>query len=310
MATILPNQDPKGTILIGGGTGFVGMPLSHALAERGYVVRHLSRSADPDSPYETFVWDVMNGTIDDRAFAGVDYIMNLAGAGIADGRWTTKRKQIIIRSRTESTGLLADAMARLGIKPKLYLSASAVGYYGDRGEAVMTEDDEPGHGFLSRSCVLWEDAVAEIERIGVPTFVNRTGIVLHPGGGALEKMLLSLNVNVSTYFGSGEQFYSWIHLEDIVGIYIHAIERGLTGTFNGVAPNPVRNKQLAQTLGPAMGKKALVVPAPAFAMKVAMGEMSHTVLDSTRCSAEKIEAAGYAFRHPELSQALTDLLGK
>ncbi|MEL7161537.1 MAG: DUF1731 domain-containing protein, partial [Bacteroidota bacterium] len=199
--------------------------------------------------------------------------------------------------------------ARLGVKPKLYLSASAVGYYGDRGDAEMSEDDQPGSGFLSKSCILWEDSAEEVSRLGIPTFVNRTGIVLHPKAGALQKMLIPLNFWTSTYFGDGQQYYSWIHVEDLVETYAHAIEHDLTGIYNCTAPHPVRNKPFAAALGPAMGKSVLTVPAPAFALKLALGEMSHTVLDSCRCSADKLLATGFKFRHPELSGALKDLLG-
>lgn len=296
------------TILIAGGTGFIGTHLSRRLVADGHTVRHLSRSKRPDSPYPTFQWDIKAQTIDDAAFAGVDYVYNLAGAGIVGARWTDSRKQVIIKSRTESARLLGKTMKRLGVQPNLYLSSSAIGYYGDRGGKLMTEDAEPGTGFLSESCVAWEAAVREVENMGFPTFINRTGIVLHPDEGALEKMLLSMNVNVSTYFGSGNQFYSWVHVDDLVGIFVHALNNNLDGTFNGVAPHPVTNKTLAEAIPEAMGKSALVIPAPTFAMKLAMGEMSHTVLDSCRCSAEKIIAAGYQFQFPELEGALRDLL--
>ena len=285
------------------------MHLSRRLRQQGYAVRHLSRSKRPDAEFTTYQWDVVAGTVDDAAFAEVDYVINLTGAGIADARWTDARKDVIIKSRTESTRLLARSLERLGVMPKLYLSASAIGYYGDRGEELLTEEDGPGTGFLSASCVLWEQSVDEVARIGVPVFINRTGIVLHPDEGALEKMLLPLKVWTSTYFGDGQQYYSWIHIEDLVGVYTHALEQELTGIYNGTAPNPVRNKHFAEALGPALGKKAIVLPAPVPALKVALGEMSHTVLDSARCSAAKIEGAGYRFAYPELSQALEQLLG-
>lgn len=272
-------------------------------------MRHLSRKQRPRAEFPTYQWNVREQTVDDTAFDQIDYVINLAGAGIADERWTEGRKEVIIKSRTDSTGLLAATLTRLGIKPKLYLSASAIGYYGDRGEAIMTEEAEPGAGFLSRSCVLWEESVAEIDRLGIPTFVNRTGIVLHPEEGALEKMLIPLNFWTSTYFGDGQQYYSWVHIEDLVGMYTYALEHQLTGVYNGCAPNPVRNKAFAAALGPAMGKTALVMPAPVPALKLALGEMSHTVLDSCRASAAKIEGAGYRFAYPELSQALEQLLG-
>ncbi|MEM9258626.1 MAG: NAD-dependent epimerase/dehydratase family protein, partial [Bacteroidota bacterium] len=199
------------TILIGGGTGFVGSHLSRRLRDLGHEVRHLSRRVRPDAEFATYQWDVTAQTIDDAAFSEVDYVINLAGAGIADGRWTDKRKQLIIDSRTGSTNLLASTFSRLNLQPKLYLSASAVGFYGDRGETTLTETAEPGTGFLSKSCILWEESTKKVENLGIPIFINRTGIVLHPKAGALQKMLIPLNFWVSTYFGNGQQYYSWIH---------------------------------------------------------------------------------------------------
>ncbi|NJC25827.1 TIGR01777 family oxidoreductase [Neolewinella antarctica] len=318
MATIIQENTPsptppapnhKGTVLIGGGSGFIGSHLSRHLTNIGYQVRILSRSPQPGGRYLTFKWDTETGELDPAALRDVDYVINLAGAGIADKRWTTKRKDVIIKSRTETTALLARGIAAMERKPKLYLSASAVGYYGDRADEVLTELDAPRSGFLSRSCILWEEATKMVADQGVPVFINRTGIVLHPEGGALEKMVLPLKVGTSTYFGSGQQYYSWIHLQDIIRTYSHAIEHKLTGVYNGVAPTPVRNKIFAEMLAPAAGKKALVIPAPAFALKLAMGEMSHTVLDSAYVSSEKLAETGFVFMHPELSQALMDLLG-
>jgi uncharacterized protein (TIGR01777 family) len=297
------------TILIGGGTGFIGGHLSKRLQAAGHEVRHLSRHLRPDSAYPTFVWDIKNQTIDEEAFRDLDYVINLAGAGIADARWTEKRKQLIISSRTESTRLLASSIAKLRPQLKGYLSANGIGYYGDRGEELLHEEAEAGTGFLSHSCMLWEEATTPIAAMGIPTFINRTGIVLHPEAGALEKMLIPLNFFVSTYFGAGRQHYSWIHIEDLVNTYVFAIERGLSGAYNGVAPEPVPNKEFAAALGPAMGKPALVLPAPAFIMKIVLGEMSHTVLDSTRCSADKLMGEGFEFRFPTLRAALKDLLG-
>jgi uncharacterized protein (TIGR01777 family) len=297
-------------ILIGGGTGFIGGYLSKRLKEKGHEVRHLSRSKRPNSSFPTFQWNVREQTIDDAALAGVDYIINLTGAGVADQRWTDKRKQLIISSRTNSTKLLADALKRLNIKPKLYINSSAVGYYGHRGDALLTEEDGPGEGFLSESCTAWEQSVEAVRQLGVPVCINRTGIVLHPDHGALTKMLIPLNFFTSTYFGDGQQFYSWIHIDDMVETFVFTIEQQLTGTYNAVAPHPVRNKTMAAALGPAKGKPALVIPAPAFALKLALGEMSHTVLDSTRCSPAKLEAEGFVFKYPQLPEALKDLLGK
>ena len=298
------------TVLIGGGTGFVGGHLSRRLRRDGHEVRHLSRTRDLKAEFPAYHWDLTAGSIDEAALRDVDYLINLAGAGIADKRWSDARKKVIIESRTKGNELLAATVERLGLRPTLFVSAGAIGYYGDRGEEVMTEEAKPGEGFLSTSCIVWEQSVGAMEKLGVPTTIVRTGIVLHPEEGALEKMLLPLKFGTSTYFGDGQQYYSWIHIEDLIDIYAFIIERQLTGVYNAVSPNPVRNKPFAAALGPAMGKNALVVPAPEFALKVALGEMSHTVLDSTFVSADKIQQAGYRFTYPELSQALAQLLGK
>lgn len=296
-------------VLIGGGTGLIGRHLSELLEREGYQVNHLSRQRRPDARFPTYQWDVKAQTIDDAAIEGVDYVINLAGAGIADARWTDRRKKIIIDSRTDSTRLLKDSFERLGHVPRAYLSASAVGYYGDRGDQVLHEDDPPGQGFLSESCILWENAISEVGLVVPRTVVMRTGIVLSTRGGALEKMLLPLKGFISTYFGDGSQYYSWIHIDDLCRAYLYALRNeSIAGTFNGVAPHPVTNKQLAEALPQAADKKALVVPAPAFALKLVLGELSHTVLDSSRCSAEKLLDAGFSFSFPELVPALRDLM--
>ncbi|PHI21557.1 TIGR01777 family protein [Lewinellaceae bacterium SD302] len=295
-------------ILIGGGTGFVGGFLSKALRDRGHEVAHLSRTENLDAEFPAYHWDIKKQSIDETAVGRADYLINLAGAGIADARWTEKRKKIIIDSRVNSTKLLADTLQKIDHRPKLYLSASAIGYYGDSGEQLVDESSPAGDGFLSESCVAWEDSTRAISALGIPLFINRTGIVLHPDGGAMQKMVLPLSFYTSTYFGDGRQWYSWIHMDDIVGIYLHAIEQHLTGTYNGVAPNPARNKEIAEALPKANDQVAAVLPAPAFTLKLALGEMSHTILDSCNVSAKKIEDAGYEFSQPELMKALQHLL--
>ena len=297
-------------ILIGGGSGFVGGFLSKALVEQGHDVHHLSRKIRPGATYPTHQWDVSAGTIDESAVARADYVINLAGAGIADGRWTKKRKQLIINSRVKSTELLAATFSKLNHQPKLYLSASAIGYYGNQGEKAVDETNGSGAGFLGESTLAWEKSVEKVRALGIPTFINRTGIVMHPTGGAMQKMVIPLQFFMSTYFGNGRQWYSWIHMADIVGIFLFAIEHQLTGVFNGVAPYPARNKTIAKVLPMAEGKPAIVLPAPALILKLIFGEMSHTILDSTKVSAQKIIDAGYTFKFPELEPALRNLFGR
>ncbi len=296
------------TVLIAGGTGLIGSHLSALLAGRGYTVLHLSRQRDPGARFPAYQWDLAEGTIDDEAVQRADYVINLAGAGVADERWTDSRKKTIIRSRTDGARLLRSAFERLDHRPRAYLSASGVNYYGESGDKVLHETDPPGEGFLSETSVHWEEGAWEVSRAGIRTVILRTGIVLSTRGGALKQMLLPLKFFTSTYFGDGRQWYSWIHLDDICRLYIHAMENEtMEGVYNAVAPNPVRNRALAEALPPAADRRALVVPAPAPALYLTLGEMAHAVLDSVRCSAEKIEGTGFTFVFPELSQALEDL---
>ncbi len=299
-----------GIVLIAGGSGLIGMRLSELLTEQGHEVRHFSRSVGGRSPYATFQWDVAGGSYDEAAFREVTHVVNLAGAGIADARWTGHRKQLIIKSRTESTRLLKEGIAAHGQTVKAYLAGSAIGYYGDSGERLVAEDAPAGRGFLSDSVSIWEYAIQEIpEELNLPTLVVRTGIVLSPKGGALQKMLLPLNLFVSAYFGDGQQWYSWIHIDDLCRIFVKGVnEDGFRGLYNGVAPNPVRNKTLAQALITASKKPAFLLPAPAFILRLALGEMSHTILDSCQVSAANLAGSGFTFEHPSIVPALEDLL--
>lgn len=297
------------TILIGGGSGLIGTRLSQLLQEKGYTVLHLSRSPKQDAGFEAYPWDVAAGTIDEEAVRRADYVVNLAGAGIADRPWTKRRKQLIISSRVRSAELLADTFQRLGHLPKAYVSSSAIGYYGDRGNEWMPEEAEPGQGFLSESTQAWEAAIRSVGAVGARTVGIRIGIVLSTQGGALEKMLIPFQFYTGTYFGDGEQWYSWVHIDDICRLFIHAIEQPeMEGFYNGVAPNPVTNKRLVTGVKKAMGSPAVVLPAPAFALRLAMGEMADAVLDSTRVLADKVQKAGFQFNYPLVDEALQDLL--
>ncbi len=297
------------TILLAGGTGLIGMHLSQLLTGQGHRVLHLSREADPEAKYPAYAWDIKKGTVDEAAIRLADYVINLAGAGIADQRWSDKRKRVIIASRTEGTRLLKDAFVRLGHRPKAYLAASAIGYYGSRGDQLLTEDDKPGTGFLAESTILWEKAIAEVAATGIRTLAIRTGIVLSTKGGALEKMLQPTTVFASTYFGDGQQWYSWIHINDLCRLYLAALDNDTyEGFYNGVAPAPVRNITLAQDIKTAKDKPVVVLPVPAFVLHLVLGEMAHTVLDSARVSAEKAKEAGFTFDYPQLLPALQHLL--
>ena len=297
------------TVLITGGTGLVGGRLSRMLKERGYKVIHLSRTENMNSTFPAYKWDVDKGEVDNRALEQADYIVHLAGAGVADKPWTRKQKEIIINSRVKSGALLQQKLKEIGQRPKAVICASASGYYGDRGGQLLDETASKGSGFLAEVVEKWEAANDGFSEVTDRVAQLRIGIVLSTNGGALEKMLPTYKVRVGTYFGSGEQFYSWIHIDDLANMFIHAIEsEKVSGTYNAVAPNPVTNKRLAEAIGEGMGKSAVLFPAPAMAMRLAMGEMSSIVLEGVRLCSNKIEHTGFKFLYEDVTYALRDVI--
>ena len=296
------------TVLIAGGTGLVGTRLSEILRDRGYKVIHLSRRQNLETEFPAYVWDVEKGTIDEVALRQADYIINLAGAGIADKRWTDARKKLIIQSRTQSTALLGHFIKDKSLKIKAYLSASAIGFYGNRQDDIMTEESTAGNGFLVESTVEWEKYVNEISSLGIRTIALRIGIVLTTKGGALEKMLISFWFRLGVYFGNGKQWFSWIHIEDVCNMFVWAIENEKAqGTYNAVAPNALTNFELTEAISEAKGGGYLMIPTPVFALRLAMGEMADVVLSSTRVSSKKVENQGFRFQFREILPALRDL---
>lgn len=299
------------TVLITGGTGLIGSRLSDLLAEKGYKVIHLSRKRKLSAKYPAYQWNIKKGEIDESALQQADYIISLAGAGIADKRWTANRKKLIIDSRVNGIELLAKELKAKNIRPKAIIGASAIGFYGDSGQGLMTEESATGSDFLAESVRAWEKSYESLKPLTPRLPVIRVGIVLSTKGGALEKMLPTYKVGVGTYFGDGSQIYSWIHIDDICQMFIHALENeDLDNIYNGVSPNPVSNKKLAIDIGKAMNKTTLPIPAPAFAMKIALGEMSAVVLSSSNVSAQRISETGFQFEYPELIPALKDILGR
>lgn len=298
------------TVLIAGGSGLLGQRLSQLLHERKFKIVHLSRKHQADATFPTFRWDVEKGFLPQEAIEKADYILNLAGAGIADRRWSTARKKVIIDSRVKSTLLLKAAIEKRSVPPKAYLAASAIGYYGKGRDEAVDENALPGSlGFLPESVRVWEDSIYEIAAGGLRTVILRIGIVLSTRGGALEKMMLPFQFFLGIYFGNGKQWYSWIHIDDLCRLFIEAIENsGMKGVYNGASPNPTRNKDLILAIKNALGKPAVLLPAPAFLLRMAMGEMAEMILDSIKVSSSKIEQQGFAFKFPQLSQALKDLL--
>jgi hypothetical protein len=296
------------TILITGGTGLLGMRISFLLKEQGLSVRHLSRTENLNAPYPAYKWDLKAQTIDPKALDGVDGIIHLAGAGISDGRWTESKKKAILDSRINSSKLLTKALKDRTDQPKVLVACSAVGYYGDRKETILDETAEPGTGFMSEVCIQWEQSVEGIRALGIRTPVVRVGIVLSTKGGALPKLNMSYPLRVGSYFGNGQQYYPWIHLDDICQIFIKALhENTMTGIYNGTAPVPTTNKQLAQAISKAQHQKTLLVPVPYCAAKTMLGEMSAVVLNSTRAIPQALQKLQHDFQFPNLVPALEDL---
>lgn len=287
----------------------IGTRLTQLFRAAGYKVRILSRHPGEADEY---AWDPAAGTIDDKAVAGADIVINLAGAGIADRRWTPKRKQLIIDSRVQSAQLLLDTFQRLGHMPKAYLSAAAIGYYGNAGEDWVNEYDTPvDSSFLAESCLAWEKAAEKIGAAGIRTVIFRTGIVLDKSGGALREIIKPLRFGLGAYFGDGKAWYSWIALDDICRMFQWAAESpNIEGVYNAVAPHPERNIDLVKATAAAMQQPAIFAPVPEFALRLLFGEMADTILFSTRVSAEKIIEAGFHFQYPVLDAALAHIFAK
>lgn len=297
------------TVVITGGTGLLGMRISFLLKQKGYAVRHLSRNENLQATYPAYKWDLAAQYIDPNALKGVDALIHLAGAGIADGRWTNNRKKAILDSRIKSSELLSQTLLDMQKKPPVFVACSAIGYYGNQGDKVLTEKAPIGTDFMSDVCDKWEQSVAAIRQQGIRTPIIRVGIVLSTKGGALQKLNMSYPFRVGSYFGNGEQYYSWIHLDDISNLFIHVLEDDtIKGIYNGTAPTPVTNKQLAQAIAKAYHQKTLLVPVPATAAKMLMGEMSAVVLNSTRVIPQALKERNYTFLFPDLVPALEDLL--
>lgn len=305
-------NDSKPKIIISGAAGLVGTSLCKMLSDNGYEPIILSRKKNSASPYKTIVWDLEKNQIGDGVEEiEADYIIHLAGAGIAEKKWSENRKAEIISSRVKGANLLAKLIGGMKNKPKAYISAAAIGIYGNRADENLDEFSEikkDSKEFLVQSCIAWENSANEIKQMGIRTALLRIGIVLSTHGGALSKMLPSYKFSIAAYFGSGEQYFSWIHIEDLCNAFLFLLKNEhCEAAFNAVAPNPEKNKIFAKKIADAKGQKALLLPVPAFALKLAMGEMSAIVLDSAKVYPKRLMDSGFQFKFPELTEALKDL---
>jgi uncharacterized protein (TIGR01777 family) len=296
-------------VAITGSTGLVGSAVVPALAESGYEVVRLLRR--PPAPGEMAIrWDPEKGAIDPGGLEGLDAVIHLAGENVGAGRWTPGRKVAIRDSRVNGTRLLCEALAGLARPPKTLVCASAVGYYGDRGEETLTEGSLPGTGYLAEVCREWEAASDPAARKGIRVVSLRIGMVLSPKGGALARMLPLFRAGLGGVIGDGRQYVAWVALDDLPRILLHALRCGdLFGPVNAVAPRPVTNREFTEALGKALSRPTLL-PVPSFALRLAVGrEMADALLlASARVVPRRLEETGYPFRFPELGGALRQLV--
>jgi hypothetical protein len=298
----------KGKVLITGASGTVGKSLTQLLLTVGYEVVCLSRTVSANDKIETYKWDIPKKEIDPNCINGVDIIVHLAGAGIADGRWTDERKHEIIESRTESIRLIYDLIKTRPNQVKRVVSASAAGYYSDRGDDLMNEEDLPASDFLGECCVLWEQAVDEGLALDLSVVKFRTGVILDKESGALQKLAAPIKLGFGAPLGDGKQWMPWIHLQDVVNMYFMGIaDLSLNGAYNMSAPSPVTNKELTKAVAKQFKKPLWLPNVPAFALNLAFGEMGAVVLGSTKMSTEKIEKTGFKFLFPTIELALKNI---
>lgn len=296
-------------ILVTGSTGLVGSAVVPFLTTGGHQVLRLVRGTAQGD--DQIGWNPMTGETDVAKLEGLDAVVHLAGENIATGRWNAAKKARIRDSRVHGTRLLSETLAKLSVKPKVLVCASAIGYYGDRGNDEMTEVSPPGKSFLCEVCRDWEAAAELARQAGIRVVNLRIGVVLTPRGGALEKMLLPFKLCAGGVVGSGQQYWSWIALDDVVGAIHHALNcESLSGPVNCVSPQTVTNRVFTKTLGSVLNRPT-IVPMPAFAAKLALGEMGdELLLASTRVVPQRLKESGYEFRLPNLDAALRHLLGK
>jgi hypothetical protein len=296
-------------VLITGGSGLVGQELQSLLSAGGHEVTSLTRSSTVREGFRT--WDPGAEEYDPAWFDGFDAVVHLAGENIAGRRWTKPYKQKILSSRRDVTRKLATALTRLEQPPRTLISASAIGWYGDRGEELLTESSSRGEGFLSEVCQAWEHAADPAREAGVRVAHPRIGVVLSPKGGALKKMLPPFKLGVGGVLGSGRQYMSWIGIDDLAGAIFHLLtDESLTGPVNCVSPNPVTNREFTKTLGRVLSRPT-IFPVPGFMAKLAFGEMAEELLLSgARILPEVLSQSGYGFRSSNLEDCLRSQLGK
>lgn len=295
-------------ILISGSSGFIGSELVSSLRDRGHEVIRLVRD-EKELSEDTLLWDPQHREIRPEFFEGFDAVINLAGENIANGRWSPEKKRKIYDSRVIGTHMLAELLARLKQPPKLLINASAVGYYGDRGDAILDENSASGQGFLAEVCKKWEEAANSAAQAGIRVIKLRFGVILSVKGGMLSKMLLPFRLGLGGPLGSGKQYISWVSMDDLMGVFFHLLSHPeMEGAINVCTPHPVTNKEFTKTLASVLRRPAFF-SVPASLLRFILGEMAdEMLLGSTRAVPKVLEESGYTFLYPDLKGALRHLL--
>lgn len=302
-------MNDNGKILIAGGTGLIGQALATLLKKEGFNLVILSRSDGKNNNFNYYKWDIENKIIEKEAFENVQVIINLSGENIGNKRWTKKQKQKILNSRTAPIQLLLQKAKEYNMLPKVFISASAVGFYGTKNtEHIYTETDKVGNDFLSEVCEKWEKQSLGFEKEGVRMVVLRTPIVLSSKGGAFVKMLNLAKQGINTQMGNGKQFMPWIHINDLCNMYLFAIRNNISGIYNAVADETINNEMFASILAKCLKKKILTPPAPAFIIQLVFGELSNILLKGVWVSNRKIKQESFNFRYKHLEESIMSLL--
>jgi len=296
-------------ILISGGTGLVGSYLIRRLIARGYDVALLSRKSNKEGVVPIYAWDYTKHIIDEESFESVDFIIHLAGAKISSKRWTKYQMREIVNSRVKSTDFLLDVVKKRKMKLQGFISSSAIGYYGCiTSDSVFVEEDAPYNDFLGNTCKEWEEAADQFQQIGIRTVKLRTGVVLTSKGGALEQLVQSFKFRVGVFLGTGKQYMSWIHIDDLCEIYIKAIEDvRMQGSYNAVAPEQITNKQLVKRIAQHKTKPLFFFSMPSFLLRILLGKIADMLLNGSRISSRKLLQLGFDFKFSTIHEALLDL---
>ena len=294
-------------IFVTGASGLIGRELVRRLEESGHTTTSLTRRPPVKSTQRQ--WNPKSDSVDAGLLEGCDLLVHLAGENIGEGRWTEEKKRRIRESRVQTTRMLSEGISQLETKPKALIVASAIGFYGNRGDEIMTEESDPGDDYLAGVCREWEQAADPAREAGIRTVHVRTGVVLSKEGGALASMITPFKLCLGGQIGNGQQHMSWISIEDIARLFQFVCEEeSIAGAINGVAPNPVTNREFTKTFGRVISRPT-IFPMPAFAAKLAFGEMAEALLlSSTRVLPEKASVSGFQFHHPHLEEALRSVV--